>query len=258
MIDSRRSDAATAGWPDLVAELDLWGEAGRVAALWWRDDDAVAATAQLDALLGLAAGVPLALAVIPAVVRPELAARLADSGSVAVLQHGWQHADRAGDGKKSEYPKGRPAAVVGAEIDAGRARLKSMFGTRALPLFVPPWNRIGDDIVLLLPAHGMAGLSVMASDRNRPVPPGLAAIDVHVDPVAWRGDRGFIGMGAVLGRLVFWLRAARLSAAVTQPIGILTHHLVMDRGTAAFIGKLLAVTRGHAAARWAAVGECLS
>src|SRR5689334_23564660 len=39
------------------------GAAGHIAALWWRDDDAVAATAQLDALLHLAAGVPLALAV---------------------------------------------------------------------------------------------------------------------------------------------------------------------------------------------------
>ena len=31
-----------AGWPDLTAELDRWGEAGRTATLWWRDDDATA------------------------------------------------------------------------------------------------------------------------------------------------------------------------------------------------------------------------
>src|SRR5204863_8867722 len=69
-----RVDAAmTAEWPDLVAELDRWGEAGRVAPLWWRDDDAVTATPQLSALLRLSGEVPLALAAIPALVRPELA-----------------------------------------------------------------------------------------------------------------------------------------------------------------------------------------
>src|ERR1051325_10326944 len=243
MIDSLRVDEiATAGWPDLVDELDRWGEAGRVATLWWRDDDAVAATAQLDALLRLASGVPLALAVIPAFARPDLAAALASSSPVAVLQHGWQHANRAGDGKKSEYPHGRPAAVVGAEIGAGRARLRGMFGTRALPVFVPPWNRIGDDMLPLLRSHGIAALSTMAPRRGRPLPAGLAAIDVHLDVVAWRGDRGFVGTGAALGRLVGVLCAAR-SAVAADPIGILTHHLLMDPPTAAFLEQLVAVTR---------------
>src|SRR6185437_11578253 len=130
-----RVDAATTrSWFDLAEEFDRWGEAGRIAMLWWRDDDAVAATPQLDRLLLLAGTVPVALAVIPA-----LATALADAPRVAVLQHGWQHADRAEHGKKSEYPEGRSAAVVGAEIGAGRARLKALFGPRASPVFVPPW-----------------------------------------------------------------------------------------------------------------------
>jgi hypothetical protein len=258
MIDSLRVDAAaTAEWPDLVDELDRWDAAGHVAALWWRDDDAVAATRQLDALLRLAAGVPLGLAVIPALVRPDLAAALAHSGPVAVLQHGWQHANHAGDGKKSEYPKGRPAAVVGAEIGGARARLTSLFGTRALPVFVPPWNRIGDDIVPLLREYGMAALSAMAARRSQPLPAGLASIDVHVDVVCWRGDRGFIGAGLALGRLVGVLRAARMAEAVSRPIGILTHHLLMDQATAAFLERLVGVTRSHRAARWAGAGEFL-
>jgi hypothetical protein len=41
----------TGKWPDLVAELDRWGETGHVASLWWRDDDAVAPTPVLTALL---------------------------------------------------------------------------------------------------------------------------------------------------------------------------------------------------------------
>src|SRR5579863_1521918 len=122
MIDQVHVDAATtAGWPDLVDEFDRWGEAGRVATLWWRDDDAAAATPQLDDLLHLAGAVPVALAVIPALARPELVTALPSTPQVSVLQHGWRHANRALHGKKSEYPEGRPAAVVGEEIAAGRA-----------------------------------------------------------------------------------------------------------------------------------------
>src|SRR5690242_11095944 len=92
-------DAATAGWPDLADELDRWGEAGREARFWWRDDDAVEATPQLDALLRLSGDVPLALAVIPAFVEHSLAEALQTRPNVTVLQHGWSHANRQPAGK---------------------------------------------------------------------------------------------------------------------------------------------------------------
>src|SRR5439155_22105520 len=108
-----------AGWPDLMAEFDRWGEAGRIAELWWRDDDAVTATPQLSELLRLAGEVPLALAAIPAHARPELSAALFDAPQVSMLQHCWRHANHGGHGKKSEYPEDRPATIVAAEIAAG-------------------------------------------------------------------------------------------------------------------------------------------
>jgi hypothetical protein len=264
MIDRVRVvEAATAEWPDLVDEFDRWGMAGRVAMLWWRDDDAVTVTPQLGDLLRLAGEVPVALAVIPALARPELAAALRGRPLVAVLQHGWQHANRAKHGKKSEYPKGRSAAVVAAEVGAGRARLKALFGRRALATLVPPWNRFAGEFLPLLSENGIAGISTMVSPRGAAVPPGLVApglvaIDVHVDLVAWRGDRGFIGAAAALGGLVGHLRATRLGAAASAgPIGILTHHLIMDGPTAAFLDSLIALTRAHAAARWATATELL-
>ena len=253
--------ATTAGWPTLVDEFDRWGESGRVAALWWRDDDAVTTTPQLDDLLNLAGEVPIALAVIPALARPELADAVHGASGVALLQHGWRHANRARLGKKCEYPEGRSAAVVAAEIGAGRARLKALFGPRALPVLVPPWNRFAGEFLPLLAANGIAGFSAMALPSGAAVPPGraaprLAVIDVHVDLVAWRENRGFVGAGAALGRLVRHLRASRLGApAAPQPIGILTHHLIMDRTTAGFLDTLIALVRAHRAARWASAGE---
>lgn len=226
--------------------------------LWWRDDDAIEPTPRLERLIALAAEMPLALAVIPALARPELAEALADLPRVAVLQHGWQHANRGKHGKKSEYPEGRAAAAVAAEIGAGRARLNVLFGRRALPIFVPPWNRLASEFLPLLPAAGIAALSAIPPRQSTAMPRGLARIDVHLDLVAWAGARGFIGETAALGALIRCLQARRCGAeAADRPVGILTHHLVMDGATVAFLERLIALTGAHRAARWAAVTDLL-
>jgi hypothetical protein len=251
VIASRLAD-----WTGLAHELDRWAEAGQVATLWWRDDDAVAATPQLADLLRLAAGIPLALAVIPADAEPGLVEALAATSQVAVLQHGWRHANHAPPGKKSEYPAGRTTTEVAQELAAGKIRLRALFGARALPVLVPPWNRFAAEFLPLLPQLGIAAIS--ATPAPATLPPGLAALDVHVDPVAWHRDRSFIGEPAALGALVRQLQARRLGAEpADRPIGLLTHHLVTDVPTAAFIERLIAVMAIHRAVRWAAATELL-
>jgi hypothetical protein len=249
---------AAADWAALVDELDLWAADGRVATLWWRDDDAVAATPQLDRLLRLAAGVPLALAVIPALAQDGLADSLAGAPDVTVLQHGWRHVNHARHGKNSEYPVGRSAAAVAKELVAGKARLAALFGTRALPVLVPPWNRFAGEFLPVLQPIGIVAISAARSRPAARWPRGLATIDADVDPVAWRGDRGFVGEPAALGALLGRLRARRLGVEPAErPVGLLTHHLVTDDLGAAFIEHLLALTRAHRAVRWAAAAELM-
>jgi len=247
-----------AGWGDLIDELDRWAEVERVARFWWRDDDAVRPTPQLDRLLVLADGVPIGLAVIPAAVEPGLAERLSGLGWAGVLQHGWRHANHGRHGKKSEYPPTRNSAEVAVELADGRACLAALFGPQALPIFVPPWNRFAPDFLSLLPAAGLGALSAMAPNRGPPLPPGIADIDVHVDPVAWKDGSGFIGTETALSRILGELRTRRLGdMPVSTAIGILTHHLIMDDPTAAFIARLRTVIREHGAARWMAPEEML-
>src|ERR1700752_5355387 len=84
-------------WTDLGDELNRWEAEGRIATLWWRDDDAVAPSRRLDDLLTVAGAVPVSLAVIPANAEPALAGWLERHAptSVGVLQHGYQHANYA-------------------------------------------------------------------------------------------------------------------------------------------------------------------
>ena len=252
--------ASSAEWPDLVVELDRWEEAGRVAPLWWRDDDAVAPTPQLYRLLEVAGGAPLALAVIPADATAELAATLQWFPQVAVLHHGWCHANRAAGGKKSEYPADRHPVDVADELDEGRKQLHRLFDRRALPVFVPPWNRFSERFVPLLAEAGFKAVSQIAP-RSAAGPRrcigGLAVIDADLDVVAWHEGRGFIGEAAALGRLVALLRARRETGDDTAT-GVLTHHLVMESATEDFMARLGETVAVHGAARWVDIGGLLS
>jgi len=251
VLDS--SMTASTKWTDLIDELDRWGDEGRIATLWWRDDDAIARSQRLGELIAIANGVPVALAVIPALAESALADWLVQAAPTyaRILQHGWQHANHAAPGKKSEFPKSRARDAAARDLVQGRARLTELFGTQALPVLAPPWNRFDDSFLPLLVDCGISGISrVKPRDVPLPMSPVVAS-NVHVDMVAWRGDRGFVGEAAALGGLVAHLRGRRAGAVdPDEPTGILTHHLVQDAATAAFLDRLLRLTLDHPAARW--------
>ncbi|MGH7113119.1 MAG: hypothetical protein ACREE9_01325, partial [Stellaceae bacterium] len=150
----------------------------------------------------------------------------------------------------------RSDASVTAELGAGRARLAALFGSRALAVLAPPWNRLEQRFLPVLVSCGIAAVSRLGPRRAAWPLPGLFEANVHVDLVAWKINRGFIGEGAALAHLVGHLRARRTGAADgAEPSGILTHHLVQDEATGAFIGRLIGLTDGHPAARWLAGDE---
>lgn len=227
--------------------------------MWWRDDDAVRPTPALDRLLALAAGLPLALAVIPEQATGALAERLAKSPELHVLQHGWRHANHAPpDEKKAELGAHRPVLAMLDELVAGRQRLLLLFGARARAVLTPPWNRMAAALVPLLHGAGYGGLS-MAGARSAAEPsPGLRQVNTHADLVAWRSGR-FLGTAAALGLIVSHLAARRMGTVdADEPTGLLTHHLVMDEAGADFVAQLVAVTRRHQAARWLDAAEAFT
>jgi hypothetical protein len=242
----------SAGWEALTRELDLWATEGRTATFWWRDDDATAPTRALDKLraCAIAASIPVALAVIPAKVTPELIAELRDWPSVRVLQHGLSHTNHeTPPAKKTELGPARPAQHVIADLITGWNLLQAF--DHPLPVLVPPWNRISPGLIGRLPGLGYKGLSAF-TPRAQPHPaPGLLQVNTHVDIVDWRGGGVFAGTSATISATVRHLSARRNGAAdPEEPTGLLTHHLVHDADCERFLDQFTAATSRHPAASW--------
>jgi hypothetical protein len=214
---------------------------------WLRDDDATAPTPALDRLLGLAqaGGVPLALAVIPMSAQPALFSPL---GKVDILQHGGDHVNRAPAGaKKTEFPQQEAAAAALERLAKGKERLQALAGAQALPVLAPPWNRFRADLLAELPAIGLLGLSAYGARASAAPAPGLRQVNTHVDIVAWRQGKRFVGDEQAL-------QLAMNCITQDEPIGWLTHHAVHDDGCWRFLERLFSV-RG---ARWASAVELFS
>lgn len=231
-------------WQLLDEEIARWRDLGRAADLWWRDDDAVDATPALDRLLALQqqSAVPLALAVVPAPATAALAGRVAAAPGVDVLQHGYAHVNHAlPPAKKVELGTERPAMLVLGELGTGWLALERLLPGRALPVLVPPWNRIAPGLVPTLPEIGFRGLSTFGPVRRPEPVRGLRQVNTHVDLIDWQGNRGFVGEDAAIFSLVQALSAARGGGG--GPVGVLGHHLAMDEPAWNFLEFLWARTR---------------
>lgn len=236
-------------WDVLIEAIARRRDAGHEAVFWWRDDDAAAPTPELERLLSVChdASVALALAVIPDAAEPGLFAQLREG--VYVLQHGTDHRNRAAPGdKKTEFPPGEPREEAIERLRRARLRLAQLAGPRALPVLAPPWNRLRAALAASLPQAGITGLSTYRGGAPSPAPPGVTQIDTHVDVVAWRSGRGFIGEAEALALGV------RHLATEAGPIGWLTHHAVHGREVMDFLRQLFDVSRS-AGARWASARE---
>jgi hypothetical protein len=220
--------------------------------LWWRDDDAGRDHPRLAGLLALAEArnLSLALAVVPDWLEPACAKRILASPRATVLQHGIAHRDHAiAPARKIELGGGTDRGRLREELAHGRERLAATFGDRFRSVLVPPWNRIAPDLLPGLPSLGFAGLSTWGP-RPSPQPvPGLRQVNTHLDLVAWREG----GRARELGELAQAL-AGLVGTQRGEPIGVLSHHLVMDPAALATLDRLWALVQDHPQVRLAGVG----
>jgi hypothetical protein len=241
-------------WQWLGSELDKWADKGQTANFWWRDDDATEPSGALDKLAGLSYhwNVPLALAVIPSRLKPELIDFLRQRTLITVLQHGYAHENHAAPGqRKLELGGTRATVKLIADLEQGYQILEQSFADRFNPVLVPPWNRINDKLLSCLSEIGFTGISTMKVRRDAYPAPGLLQVNTHLDPVNWRHTGGFIGVYPAIAILIQHLLAKRTGYRdIDEPTGILTHHLVQNDAVWRFLEDLLQFLSDHPAVTW--------
>jgi hypothetical protein len=238
-------------WDLLDDELRQWSD--HPATLWWRDDDAASDSAALAALLSIARDhdVAIALAAIPATVDATLVGAIDRSAQATVVQHGYAHANHARSGERSVELGGEQSLeVVLDELQRGRDVLSGTFAQRFRSILVPPWNRIAEPLIPRLAGIGLRGLSCFGPRPTPLAAPGVAFVNTHVDLIAWKRGRTFIGEAAAITRIVAHLAARRRREVDDEPTGVLTHHLAFDDDAFAFLRDLMARTSGHRHVRW--------
>ncbi len=231
-----------------LKRLDQFAAQGRTVSFWWRDDDAVAPTPALERMTLIAERyrVPLVLAVIPHDATEALARYVAQHPLLVPTQHGWAHADHAdrdAGQKAAEFGANRPAGESLADLQRGFKRMRTLFGDHFVPVLTPPWNRISDEVIARRGEAGLTGLSLFGPNADGP-----PLVNTHVDVIAWKKDRKFIGRARAYYLLVEELDRRLKGSA--EPLGLLTHHLVHDRETWAFLEELLTDLVDHPSVEW--------
>ncbi|MBF0185265.1 MAG: methyltransferase domain-containing protein [Magnetococcales bacterium] len=242
----------------LREEWQLWQQAGLNCSLWWRDDDLMAMSANFRRLQQLAEQyrIPVLLAVIPGLLAERLAEESREASHLYFCQHGFLHHNYQPAGKsQSEFGSARSAQQVCDDVTHGFARMRQLFGARFLPIFVPPWNNFAEEHLSCLQRSGLQGLS-----QYGPLPhdghaiAGVIRYNAHVDVIDWsRTPPRLLRSDWLVERLVSKLRQRRLGELhQDEPLGILTHHRVMDQHGWRFMEQLFLCSRSFPGVRWLA------
>lgn len=232
----------TPDWSGLDRELEHWQESGLTLPLWWRDDDAMSQSSELDKLAELSTSLdlPVHLAVIPQGATPDLARFVAGNPQLIPVVHGWAHQNHAPAGeKKAEFGAHRPLEELLDDAERGLTALQEMFGSSLRPMFVPPWNRVSPEMLTWLAGAGYTAVSTFTPRKAAKPAPGLLRVNTHLDPIDWKGGRRLLPPDQLTAQVARQLRDRRLGDTDnTEPYGLLTHHLVHDEAVWSFTAAL--------------------
>lgn len=219
-------------WGPLRQEFSDWRAANLELPFWWRDDDAIEPSQELDQLIILAekTNVPVHLAVIPRDATKALASKITESDMLIPVVHGWAHQNHAAaDLKKAEFGATRAPRDCAKDMQNALRDMKELFGGRLAAMFVPPWNRIDPALMIPLAEAGYDAVSTFLPRREATPVSGLTQINTHLDPIFWRGTRGLVSPETLVAKTAAFLKDRRRKITDnTEPFGYLTHHLVHD------------------------------
>ncbi|CAA6809275.1 MAG: Unknown protein [uncultured Thiotrichaceae bacterium] len=236
-----------ADWQAIDEELSHWSHP---AELWWRDDDAIANTPELQLIIAHSEqyAIPLHLAVIPGHLETSLVDELAARHQVYALQHGLSHQNHARpQQRKIEMGGAQSQAELQQKLSDARLKLSGQFGDNYLDILVPPWNRIEDPVRAVLPEIGYQRLSILGSPNTASIIP---EVNVHIDIIDWK-QHSFVGEEQVLNALLDNLRRRRIDNIYNkEPTGLMTHHLQHDQACTDFLARFFADCATRKTLKW--------
>jgi hypothetical protein len=204
-------------------------DAGLPAEFWWRDDDLVGKNEKFRrlGLLSQATGIVPLVSVIPAGADRELGDLPVQFPQIVFCQHGYSHQNHEQAGApKSEFGTARGAAAVRADIVAGREKMDAIFGRTHAAVFVPPWNRFPPEYSAILAEERFSGFSGYRGEASLEGHGALRCVDVDIDVLNWEGRPSVLDPATIVARLTDILGSGEPTRA--RPIGILTHHRVIE------------------------------
>lgn len=234
-------------WQPLKEEFQQWQDADLTLQLWWRDDDAITSTTSLEHLISISAhfDLPIHLAIIPKLATTELVDQVANAPLIIPVMHGWSHENHAPIAQKNaEFGPTRNLQNCMRDLNLGQDRMSELFGSRFKPMLVPPWNRISPTLVTHLASMGFEAVSTFLPRKTRFAAPDLVEINTHLDPINWHGGRSLIASDTLVAQTVELMQDRRLgNTDKTEPLGLLTHHLIHDIEIWEFVIQFLTIMR---------------
>ena len=209
-------------------------EKNQTLKVWWRDDDCIEPTKELDKLIKISKEnqAPISLAVIPKFCVKELKEVLAPHSQIEVLQHGIAHLNQASSGqKKCEFPDTLVPEKTSQDIMQGKLKLSTLFAEQFTPIFVPPWNRYSTKHLNLIHKSNFKKISGYGHSQDP------FYFNTHFDLINWKQGRSLIEEN----------QAIELFQEITtldSTIGLLSHHLVHDQAIWNFIEFLIPFLKG--------------
>ncbi len=220
-------------------ELSLWQQNGQQCHFWWRDDDATQDTPALQKLIDLhqQTKIPVALSVIPKFAHVTLLQQIKNLPQISILQHGWQHRNyELPEQPFSEFGSSRDSEIIRQELRTGRNLLKAMFAKQFVTGFVAPWNNLA---AKHWPEFDQYDLVSFHDGAANQMPSKFKQLNVHIDILRWRKYPKFRGTTRTIKAILKQLKQRRTDQQFDKPIGIMSHHLVMDNASWQFLTKLL-------------------
>lgn len=219
-------------WDPIKEEIKIWNGEGLCLPFWWRDDDAVKPTPELERLntLSLDLQIPVHIAVIPKFATLELADFVKANHNITSLIHGWSHENHAPEGqKKAEFGAHRSKEEMKLDLQRSVSQMSEIFGETYSTIFVPPWNRVSPEIYPLLVELGISMISASKVRQNKNIYPGLEQINTHLEPISYKVKNTLVEPEIFIAKLSAKLHDRRIGIADnSEPFGYLTHHLAQN------------------------------